>query len=264
MIERIVFHSFLGGLTALIPFPWVDDWVGNRVRRGMVKELFRRRGIPLREPALSALVPGGAGTAGGCLYQAFFGVVVLPVRLISWVFRGLLRTLLLVFAAKQAADRMSRTFHEGYLLDAALRQGWIGPSLSPEQALRVRAACDYTLAEVDMSPVTSVFRQVLKLNRSTFVRAAGVWHRLARTASRQKDVAEPDLEPESRLLERVIAATGDLLGGQAHYLAGLERKFGHHLVAAGALTLETPPAAPVVSGDLDSPSSPSAGSDNPA
>lgn len=229
MMERIVFHSILGGLTALIPVPWVDDWAGNWVRRRMVRELFQQRGIPLEEPVLRSLVPEGTEPSRGCLYQALWITVVLPFRLAVYLLRRVLRTILFFIAAKQAADRMSRIFHEGYLLDASLRHGWLGEAVTVERSGQVRAACSEVLAEVNTSPVTSVFRQLIGANRETFLRAAAAWRKALRRDATDGTPVEAALGEEDRLLGRLVRLAGDLLGGQRDYLKGVEAQLGSRL-----------------------------------
>jgi hypothetical protein len=233
-LDRLVFYSLVGGLTALIPFPWVDDWAGEWIRRRMVKELFRQRKLEVLPEVLDAFLQPPAGAYRGCLYQAFFWLIKLPLQLIGYLLRSVFRKLLIVLAVKQAGDRASRIFHEGFLLDAALHQGWIGPPFTVESAVSVQACVTRTLAGVDMSPVTSVFRQILRVNRAAFVRAAGAWQRLRSRARQDPDLRESYLEQERRMLGRVVAAAADLLGGQSGYLAALEARFRAELSAASA------------------------------
>ncbi len=231
-LDRLIFYSLVGGLTALIPFPWVDDWAGEWIRRRMVKELFRQRRLELAPEVLAAFLVPPPGAHRGCLYQALFWVIGLPLRLVGYFLRSVFRKLLIVLAVKQAGDRASRIFHEGFLLDAALHQGWIAPPFTVAGGSFVRSCVARTLAGVDMSPVTSVFRQILRLNRATFVRAAGAWQRLRPQARTDEALRESYLEQERRMLGRVVAATADLLGGQSGYLADLEARFRAELLNA--------------------------------
>lgn len=233
-LDRLVFYSLVGGLTALIPFPWVDDWAGEWIRRRMVKELFRQRRLEVPPHVLGAFLQPPEAAHRGCLYQAFFWSIKLPLQLVGYLLRSVFRKLLIVLAIKQAGDRASRIFHEGFLLDAALHQGWIGPPFTVKSASLVQSCVTRTLAGVDMSPVASVFRQILRVNRTAFVRAAGAWQRLRSRARMDQNLRESYLEQERRMLGRVVAATADLLGGHSGYLAALEARFRAELDAASS------------------------------
>ena len=226
-LERLSFYGILGGLTALIPVPFLDDWTLDLIRRRLARELFARHGVPLSREARAVLTAKGPWAVSGCLYQAFFVLVLVPVKILTFFFKRLARTLLFFLALKQATDRASEVFHEGYLLESALRRELIDAPAETEVVARVMNAIRQTVLEVDTSPVKSIFRRVLKLNRSSLSQAAAV---LGRLAKRSRRVENPNgegigLEEEERILSRLISATGDLLSGELDYLRSLEERF---------------------------------------
>jgi hypothetical protein len=226
-LERLSFYGILAGLTALVPVPFVDDWTFNLVRRRLGGELFARHGILLSRPARTALGSKEPWAASGCLYQAFFLLVLLPVKILAYFFRRLAQTLLFFLALKQATDRASETFHEGYLVDAALRRGVVPAAPEPEVIEALVGTIRQTIAQVDTSPIRSIFRRVLTLNRTSLSQAASVLGQLAKR-KRKSGLDEESsfgLEAEERILSRLITAAADLLSGELGYLRSLEERF---------------------------------------
>jgi hypothetical protein len=153
----------LTGLTPLIPLPFVDDLARDHFRRRLVTELAALRGVPLPPQVLQPLTsePGGC-FAVGCLGQ----VLLYPFKLIF-------RTLFFFLEWKRALDLTSHTYHYGYLVDCALREGYLGP-IAPRNTAEVRAAIDDVCRTAPVRPVESAIAGVFRQSRSLLGSAVGL------------------------------------------------------------------------------------------
>ena len=153
----ILRYALLIGLTMLIPIPVVDGALENLLRRRLVRSLAEQRGIQLTDAQVATLGNATGGGCMGCLWGA-----------ISWPFRKILRTVLIVLQVKVIADLASEIIHRSLLLEEALKLG-----LLPDESERVREVMDRSLASVDTRVVErrllGVFRaHTSDLNRAIF------------------------------------------------------------------------------------------------
>ncbi|MEZ4446908.1 MAG: hypothetical protein R3B72_47955 [Polyangiaceae bacterium] len=142
-------HAFLAALTPLIPVPFVDDVVQGYVERRMVRLLAEGHGLSLSEDAIARLAEGPKKN----LFMGIAkGAILAPIKRI-------LRKTFMVLAGKRIVDLASRTYHVGYLVDAAFALQLCQPagSHSPEV---VRGAIERVVQRVPMarSPVTRALR----------------------------------------------------------------------------------------------------------
>ncbi len=216
----MTFYSLLAGLCPLIPVPFVDDRVLAAVRRRLVRELARERGAALTARQVDYLA-GTARAPRGCLGWLGWAAWSLTVRLLA----KLLRKVLLVFAVKESVDTASRTFHEGYLLHAALDPAAPGAPAPADElaAWRVRWAIEGALGEVDPRPVDQAVKRVFRGSRRALRRGA----RLLAAPFRRGGRGEADLpeDEEERLLGGVVDRLAGELSREQGYLAALEVRF---------------------------------------
>lgn len=233
-LRRVTFFSLLAGLCPLIPVPFLDDRVLDAVRRHQVRELARERGAALT-PGQVDYLAGTVRGSRGCLGWLGWALWSLTVRL----FAKLLRKVLLVFAVKESVDTASRTFHEGYLLHAALTPAnpAAGAAMPPSDELaawRVRRALEQALEEVDPRPVDQALKRSFRGSRRLLRRGARL---LAspfrrRRAGRAGEAELPEAEEENLLGDVVDRLAGEL-SHESGYLATLEARFRARLEAGG-------------------------------
>ncbi|MBW3636865.1 MAG: hypothetical protein KY445_10470 [Armatimonadetes bacterium] len=138
--QVLVTHATLAGLTPLIPIPLLDDLFYRHFLRSLVKRLAATHARELSPQEIEILTAQkGRGCALGCL-----GTVLLyPIKKV-------LRKIFFFLEWKRAADTISHTYYFGYLIEAALEEGWI----ETHGADRVRAAIDDVLARTNTSLIT--------------------------------------------------------------------------------------------------------------
>jgi hypothetical protein len=193
----IITHAVLTGLTPLIPVPILDDLVKSYFQRRLVRQLAEAYRLSLSEPDVRILAddPGG-----GCLSGCLGGALLLPFKLIF-------RKLFFFLEWKRAADTVSRTYHQGYLLECALRELWF-----PRQrnAVDVRTAVDALLHEVGTGPVERAVSITFNQSKGALKSAASLLRRSLQNISGRPDearvarAAEAVEAEEEREIEGVI------------------------------------------------------------
>lgn len=232
-LTGLVFYSLLAGATALIPIPLLDDWSHSAVRRRMVRDIYGQRGTQVGGVQLGILLGQyDPDRSRGCLYQAFFALVVLPLRILSRFIRDLFRKILIFLAVKQASEWASAVFHEGYLLQCAAAKLPQGANLGQTEARRMRYAVKLSLRGLNTSPVWNVFYGIIRLNRSLMRSVASHVSKFGKRgpgkeggSEAESPIADEYLQRERRLLEDVVNRLADLLAGQRGYLKNLESRF---------------------------------------
>jgi hypothetical protein len=195
--KLIITHALLTGLTPLIPVPIVDDLVKSYFQRRLVRQLARVYAINPTEQEVRTLADD---PSSGCLTGCLGGALLLPFKLIF-------RKLFFFLEWKRAADTVSRTFHQGYLLDCALQLGWY-----PDQrnATDVRGAIDAVCREVGTGPVERAVSATLAQSKTTLISAANLLQRSLSSISGRPDAervasaAEAVEAEEEREMEGVI------------------------------------------------------------
>jgi hypothetical protein len=206
--QQIALHGVLAGLCPLIPIPFLDDAVLQRVRTSLGRELLADHALSpeaVRTLAGADSKPVGCGT-----------VLLLPLRLAFKLFLKLFRRLTIVLAVKEALDTASHVLHEGWLLAAAKRRA----DLHHHDPDAVRRAIEVACSQVDPRPVEQVLKRSFRGSRA-------VLHRAARTLARSPVDAVP-LTSESPGLASLVDRFSTTLQQQQGYFAELE----HHYVLA--------------------------------
>jgi hypothetical protein len=195
----ILTHAVLTGLTPLIPIPILDDLVKTYFQRRLARELSRAHSLNLSEQDIRTLADD---PSGGCLKGCLGGAILLPFKLIF-------RKLFMFLEWKRAADIVSHTYHHGYLLDYALREGWV-PGQGQRSAVEMRQAIDAILKETGTGPLERTVSLTLNQSKATLKSAANLLRRSLLTISGKPDeervaLAAEAVEPEEeRQIEGVI------------------------------------------------------------
>ena len=211
--RTIITHAVLAGLTPLIPVPLVDDLAKNYIQRRMVRHLAASYRRDLSAEDLDALTrePGG-----GCLRGCLVGAIVYPLKKIF-------RKVFFFLEWKRAADLTSRVYHEGYLYELALREGWLGGGAAASSAAETRAAVEAVLRETSVKPVEGAITATFRQSKNVLLSAAGLLgrslDRVTGSGRKQEEVAraveEVEAEEERRIegvisrLQKAIAAVPD-------------------------------------------------------
>ena len=195
--KLIITHAVLTGLTPLIPIPIVDDLVKSYFQRRLVRRLARVYAINPPEQEVKTLADD---PSSGCLAGCLGGALLLPLKLIF-------RKVFFFLEWKRAVDTVSRTFHQGYLLDCAMQAGWY-----PHQrnAVDVRGAIDAVCREVGTGPIERAVRLTFAQSRETLKSAANLLKRSLTSISGKPNAelvasaAEAVEAEEERKIEGVI------------------------------------------------------------
>lgn len=107
-------HSLLIGLTPLIPIPFLDDWVKSSFQRRMVRQITAAYGVPLANEEIEILLQEDFwdSCVGGCV-MAFFSLL-----------RRVFRKIIFIFEIRRGLDMFSQSYYNGFLLEAALMDGY--------------------------------------------------------------------------------------------------------------------------------------------
>ena len=195
--KLIITHAVLTGLTPLIPVPIVDDLVKSYFQRRLVRRLSRVYAINPTEQEVKTLADD---PSSGCLAGCLGGAVLLPLKLIF-------RKVFFFLEWKRAVDTVSRTFHQGYLLDCAMHAGWY-----PHQrnAVDVRKAIDAVCREVGTGPIERAVGLTFAQSKETLKSAANLLKRSLKSISGKPNAelvasaAEAVESEEERKIEGVI------------------------------------------------------------
>jgi hypothetical protein len=218
-----VFLSLLAGLCCLVPIPFLDDHLRNRVRRHMVTELARHQRVNLDHEGTLWLAVGAPRTLRSLARGCLTGTTLKPVLYFAHkLFRSTFRKFLYFLAVKDAADTFSITFHQGWLIDHALAEGHVSDT---EQAARVWRAIDAVCRDVDPRPLEAGLRTALRGSRATLVHAARMLAR-ATLARDCQDSAGDELDTqalaaEESLLDEVVDELDDRVASAGGHLAML-------------------------------------------
>jgi hypothetical protein len=218
----LVTHAVLTGLTPLIPIPFVDDMVYTYLMRSMAQRLAALHGTRLSADQARTLADQ---TGGGCALGCLVNVLIYPLKKV-------LSKLFFFLEWKRATDIISHTYYHGYLVHAALEEGWV----AAYGAERVRAAMNRVLERTDTSPLTKAVRGAVRQSKAAMRRAGRLLLDALRTLGRrprEADVAEAvnavDAE-EMTLLEGIINQLLQIIATlPAEHFQDLRRQLGQEL-----------------------------------
>ncbi len=230
--RRLIFYGLLTGLCPLIPAPFVDDWVRDRIRRRLVDELASHHAPTLGADERSHLARGPSQSLSGCIAGCATGAPIrLTVYVVSRIFRSTFRKIFIFLAFKDAADTFSRTLHEGHLLRHAFEQGWM--TGQPDNTVRMRQALVDACDDVDTGAIQRVARGVMTSSRRLFRQGARQLAR-SRFAKRQRgaNTAETLVREEALLGDMIDDMTVELdrtIANQPGHWSNLRRAFEERL-----------------------------------
>lgn len=232
--REVVWNSLLASLAQLLPTPFVDDVLENRLRRRMAERLAATYGLTVTPDQARDLAGEPAGWSLGRLAG----------KAILYPLEKIVRKIIYVLAIKKALDTFSDVFHRGYLLRSALERGALsGPTASDARVAEVAGAIREALGQVGTAPignaVRGVFRGSWRLVRKTL---GWLGRRLAgrhvvdelEAAGASPDTLEREAPQTEELLDRLLL----VLWGREEHLAALDRRL------ASALGEAAGPAAP--------------------
>ena len=203
--RTILSHAVVIGLTALIPVPIVDDMVKSYFQRRLVRKLAASHKSQLAPEDVEMLADDTGG--GGCL-GCLWGALLYPVT-------RLFRKILYFLELKRSIDTVSISAHRGFLVDHALRSGWLAPE-GRHAAPAVRSAIDHVINDAPIRPVEEAIRQTLRQSTGVlFAAATLLWNSVA-SLSRASN--SDDL---SSVLEPLADQEGEKIGG---IVESLQRK----------------------------------------
>jgi hypothetical protein len=215
----ITTHAVLTGLTPLIPVPFIDDVIYSYVMRSLVRRIAASHKHELTEHDVRVLAsqPGGCGL--GCV-----------ATLLIYPFKKVLRKILYFLEWKRATDVISRTYCEGYLLDEAVKEGW----LESHNASRVREAINAVLVRTNTSPIKGAVYGVVKQSKGAMKGLTGTLQGFLSRSKRdtnETEVAKAVTEVENEatlenIIEQLQRAIGTL---PVEFLQNLKHELGLEL-----------------------------------
>jgi len=217
--STILTYSVLVGLSPLVPVPFVDDWLKNYFRRRMVKSLASSHNQILSNDALKALVEE---KGGGCLLGCLGAVIIYPLKKIFRKFFYFLEW-------KRAVDLTSHTYHYGYVVDYALREGYLKSDLNNYDSVRkaIDDVCKNTPIKPIESVVASTFNQTKNLIWSGAELLEKAFRNLRRKATdeEKKEAVKSIEDEEKEKLEGVTSKLSRAIANlpEEHFKAMRER-----------------------------------------
>jgi uncharacterized protein (DUF697 family) len=140
-VSLLASHAVLIGLTPLVPVPFVDDYLADRLRRSMVERLASKQGVALPTESVRGLADQPTQTL------ASLGGVAKKVLL--WPAKKIFRKVFVVLAVKDGVDLVGRAFVLGYLVDVSLERGFT----NRHHPKALRLGIDAVSKRVGTSPV---------------------------------------------------------------------------------------------------------------
>lgn len=178
--STIITHAVLTGLTPLIPIPLLDDLVKSYFQKRMVRQLSAAHGRRLSTADVATLTEErGNGCLTGCVWQ----VLAYPIRKIF-------RKVLFFLEWKRAVDLTSRTYHQGYLLDYALSEGWLAQPPHAKSAAEIGAAIEDVCRNSPIKPVEAAINLSFRQSKSVLLAGVRVLEKSLRRLRGQPDETE--------------------------------------------------------------------------
>ena len=219
-MRLILLSSVAGGLTALLPVPFVDDMLIRRIHRRMNRELLEAHGVQVPTKKSRLLSETESSFFGGL----FSRMVMFPVKRI-------LKKVLFVFSIKGAADVSAAIFHDGWLLSRGLTQGYIDThrlGQAEEAYMRqIRAAQMQTYREIDTKPLSLLLGKAYEGAQDLVMNAIGTLKSMTQDAETRQEMAQ------QAAFEADVAQVADRIDPERDldqsYMRSLEHTFKGHL-----------------------------------
>lgn len=231
--SAIITYSVLAGLSPLVPVPFVDDWLINYFRRRLVKSLAASHGQEFTSEAISILADDRDNK--GCLLGCLSMVIFYPLKKIF-------RKVFYFLEWKRAVDLTSHTYHYGYLLNYALRDGFLNSDTKALDA--IRTSLDDVCNDTPIKPVESVVSSTFKQTKGLVVSGVELLEKTFRNVRKKPTEEEVVVavksveEEEKEKIEGITNTLGAALSNipEEHFKA-MREKFSARMKA---LELQSP------------------------
>ncbi len=228
-LGRVAFFSALGGASSLIPLPVVDDWAWSFVRRRMVRDLLEVDELGLESADIDVLAMGvPAKRPAGCMARVLTAMVVTPLRVVLYILGRIFRKIFFVLAIKEATDRASQAFHQGYLLLYAHRTMELSSLVvrsGKQPVYQLSYAIEETIRATDTSPLKAVIGRTFRGSRKLLLTAAADLSAWARRSRKNEELGADTLEKEKQLLQRLWQGLTERIAHETEYLDRLAERF---------------------------------------
>jgi hypothetical protein len=193
----ITTHAVLVGLTPLIPIPLIDDLAKSYFQRRLVRKLATAYGHNLSSKDVKTLADD---PDSGCLWGCLGMIFLYPIKKIF-------RKIFFFLEWKRAIDIVSRTYHQGYLIECVLQEQWLNP-IGPRNAAEVRTAIDTVCREINTNPIERAVSGTFNQSKEVLKGAADLLKR-----SLQGIMGKPSEESVAQAAEAIEAEEERELGG---------------------------------------------------
>ncbi len=198
-LRTIASHCAVAGLCPLIPIPFVDDLIVERIHRSMNASLCEQHDIKLLPLSSKLLAESESDLLNGALKS-----------LLMWPLKKLLRKMLIVLALKNCVDVATEVFHEGWLLARALEEGYADLEEmrrnKPSTLRTLRHAIVMAREEIDPDMTRQVVRSAFDMSNEVFTDLVGAVRKaMARARDGEKlDAAAESAAPLTARLEDAL------------------------------------------------------------
>lgn len=175
-ILPVYFDATLAGLAVLIPLPFVDAIIERYFSRRMVRDIAAYNHKTIHNTTIMILNRRESNWIAGCL--------MLPIRLVIYLLKDLLRTLLYALTVADAAQRLGQYWHRAFLINYSMQRGHLDPPAHPQVAA---AAIQATIDGVTASPLLQLAQEIVAQGRARFMNVL-TFVRLARRKGDQAQV----------------------------------------------------------------------------
>ncbi len=170
------------GAAAIVPVPFVDDFLLRQLRRRWVRDALTAHGVQLDARGVDHLAGIRSPTGWQRIVRFVYNATLkLAFKLVKRVFRSIF----FVLAVKDAADAASKAFHRGFLEHrSAARMAQHGPVAGEETLLATGWAIDRACEETDTRAAQRTLKTALEGSRSFLrsLRRRWGWSRRGRSA----------------------------------------------------------------------------------
>ena len=144
----------------LIPIPVADTIVEEYFRRRMPRDIAASSGRILHPVLVIQLNRRRTD-------NRLLGCLLLPVRVVFYLFRNIFRTVLYALSVVDAADNLGYYWHRAFLINYAVRRGHLD---DPATAALAIAALQQTLSELTTNPLTQLAQEILAISGKQVMR----------------------------------------------------------------------------------------------
>ncbi len=194
-LATVAGYSALAGLCPLIPIPFVDDFIIERIHRRLCWVLFNQHGSQLSDAGAKALSNSPSNLFGGVFRTLIF-----------WPIKKLITKLVYVLAVKSCADVASTVFNEGWLLARALEQKYVPVDLDVAALESLRTAIIKAREAVDPSPTQAAMRSAFGVGQEVFSATLSSVRKVLKGAAKDDrlDAAEQEVAPIAHRIQAEI------------------------------------------------------------